>query len=183
MCDPTAIQPWFLMTWYKSKICWGQFHAVGEVLSTCPVFSFRDLVWYPGRHWNSISHHQRLCHRRHLWLHSPPCLCIQVWTLCWTGPCRGEVSENSYAMMEAMSSRRAKHCLLKPLQNKNIFLFTQVHDGIRECQSFHIQSVWLWEQVRAQVKWNRHVWRTSEILQVYLVTNSIKVGGLFIYMF
>lgn len=56
----------------------------------------RDLVWHSGRHRHPVRHHQCLCHCRYLRLHPSPCLRLQVWTLCRSGPSRGRVSDKSF---------------------------------------------------------------------------------------
>lgn len=57
-------------------------------------FIGRDLVWHFGGHRHLVRHHQRLCDRRYLGLHPPPCLRLQVRTLRWSGPSRGGVRDD-----------------------------------------------------------------------------------------
>lgn len=56
----------------------------------------RNLAWDSGRYRRSGSHHQRLCHRHHLWLHPSLRLRLQIWPVCgqWT-PSSGWVSVQS----------------------------------------------------------------------------------------
>lgn len=56
--------------------------------------SFRNLVWDFGGYWHLVSHQQCLCHCHHLRFHPQTGLRLQIRTLCWPGPCWGEVRGN-----------------------------------------------------------------------------------------